>query len=115
MPRGGVDGISGGALSVRGIGAMCTFAPGGWLTVRGITASAAIGAGGNSDTADGCDGRCEVSPALIGPEMGVSPVIFTVGATRGSTVPMRPPQWPQNRESGSLSVPHEGQRIPRPG
>ena len=44
---------------------------------------------------------------------GASSSTFTVGATRGgSETGMRAPHPPQNRESTSLSVPQDGQRIP---
>jgi hypothetical protein len=44
---------------------------------------------------------------------GASSAILTVGATRGASLPgMRAPHPPQNRESGALSVPQLGQRIP---
>jgi outer membrane lipoprotein SlyB len=51
--------------------------------------------------------------AATGGGYGASSCIFTVGATRGgSEVGIRAPQPPQNRESTSLSVPQDGQRIP---
>jgi hypothetical protein len=42
----------------------------------------------------------------------VSSEIFWVGATRWPETTNRMPQPPQNRESGALSVPQLGQRIP---
>jgi hypothetical protein len=41
-----------------------------------------------------------------------SSAIFWVGATRAPEPANRAPQPPQNRESGALSVPQLGQRIP---
>ncbi len=134
-------GISGGRLTTRGI---ATPALGARLGVRGITSGGGMDGGdtgGNSGTGDDscrdpipgwCGGgavacacacaalwRTFVTCASPLPASGnfASSVILMVGATRASAVGRRsgPPQLPQNRESASMfSVPHAGQRIPRP-
>jgi hypothetical protein len=52
---------------------------------------------------------------VVGGASGASSEILCVGATLDCAGVRRAPQPPQNRESGSFSVPHVGQRIPPSG
>jgi hypothetical protein len=90
----------------------CTFAPGCGVAIEtggtGCTGGEAGGTEGGAydiglaGTAGTCGDGCGY---------GASSKILCVGATRCADASFAP-QPPQNRESGSFSVPHVGQRIP---
>jgi hypothetical protein len=78
-------------------GALCGMNGAAGMARGGTTPGAVTG------TADPASWRCGKL---------ASSAIFSVGATRETDAPNRAPQPPQNRESGALSVPQLGQRIP---
>jgi len=99
-------------IAVRGREAVRAELAAGFGTCGGCEPCAAGGTDAGRGICTGGAG-CEAARAAgCACGYGASSEILAVGATRCSTVPNRAPQPPQKRESGALSVPQLGQRIP---
>src|SRR5690606_17163530 len=106
-----------GGCDAGGCDAGRTSEPGGGDAIEtgGAACACPVGGGregGAYDTGPCDNGRVVCSDGADGCGYGASSWILWVGASLCSTGVKRAPHPPQNRESGSFSVPHVGQRIP---